>query len=233
MAPKKQRSKGRKAGTLKKLADQMAVNEAEKALAEHPSTVSPHTGPVMVTIGGTEKEPVKADAATFAVVTPDDLRAAATALISWKSINVRLSMNLLSGKPLSRDIMNKDSDVWSERALRTDKRAFFGILDATVTGKLTRAKLVDAWQAETANRKRYDAPTLQALYKATMAYLRSNGTVEPRLSPMQKFARKCIDILNNRTLNTDERIRQIRAELEIAAGYAMKAEMPQRTGTQG
>ena len=215
--------KGKKAGTLKKLSDQVKEAEvkAEQSIgeAEQSGNVHPHTGPVMVTAGGTKDKPSQVDAASYAPVTPDDIKRAGEMAKGWKEINVRLTMNLLSGKPLARDILNKDSEIWT-RDLRTDKHAFFGIFDASVLGKITRAKLVDAWEKELRNRKRYDLPTLQALYKAVMAYLRSEGIVERRVSPMEKFARACLDIMNNRTLTQDEIMRQVRAKLTEAANYS-------------
>jgi hypothetical protein len=167
---------------------------------------------VFVVTGGTADKPVRENAASYPPVTAEEVTRYGN---DRKRVVVGLAMNLLGGIALSRDVINKDGAVWANRSLRTDKLAFFKILESG----LTQAQLVDSWNQTLKDRKRYDAPTLQALSKAARAFKILSGTLEPRMSPMEKFARDCIAILNDRTLTDAERLRVIRSKLTEKANY--------------
>lgn len=206
---------------VKKLKEQRKRKPVVKVPEPVQNPAAPIRNAVMVIIGGTADKPVRADAAQVAPVRPEEISQYGT---DRKRVIVGLAMNLLAGIPLSRDILNKDNEIWGNRSLRTDKLAFFKILESG----LTQAQLLDAWNQTLAQRKRYDEPTLQALSKAARAFKILNGQLEPRVSPMEKFARDCLAVINNRALDTAEIIRQLRAKLTEKANYDAERPMPQQ-----
>ena len=105
----------------------------------------------MVTTGGTNAEPEKADAASFPRVTMAELSVTGNTLS-------HLAFNFLAG--------NIDPSITVEtlnslpRALRNEKTAIKGLL-----GKKS-ADIRACWEKEQAQRKRLDSPTLRALWTA-------------------------------------------------------------------
>lgn len=210
------KAKAKQAKGMKRL--QAAVQDAAKKPESQPQApnVSTLKKPVLLITGGSAKAPVKTDVSSVPAVQPDELKNAGT---FGTRVQRGLAANLLAGTALSRDVLSKDHDCWQERSLRTDKMAFFGLLDLTAAGKMTVEQLREAWNLSLKERKRYDAPTLQALFKAAKQFLILGGAVEPRISPMARFARGVLEILNNRTLTTDEILRQIRTKMEERAEW--------------
>ena len=105
----------------------------------------------MVTTGGTNAEPEKADAASFPRVTMKEIAVTGNTL-------QHLAFNFLAG--------NVDGSITAEslksmpRALRNEKTAIVGLL-----GKKA-ADIRAAWEKEQSQRKRLDSPTLRALWSA-------------------------------------------------------------------
>ncbi len=215
----KKAKKQHKRASLNKLARQAA--EPLAAAAEQP-LVHPGAHPireVFVITGGTADKPVRENAASVPAVTSEEISKYGN---DRKRVTVGLAMNILGGVGIPRDVMNKDAPCWSERAVRTDKMAFFKIMESG----LTAAQCADAWNQTLKERKRYDAPTLQALSKAVRAYKILGGLLEPRVSPMEKFARDMLGIMNNRTLTQEEILREIRAKLTEKANYDAQQPAP-------
>ena len=103
----------------------------------------------MVTAGGTNAEPTKVDAASFAAVTMAELSTSGSTLQS-------LAFNFLAGTvdgSITADTLKN-----LPRALRNEKGAITGLL-----GKKS-ADIRAAWEKEQASRKRCDSPTLRALW---------------------------------------------------------------------
>lgn len=194
------------------LQEQLAAVVAEP---QAPANVAPFRACIMVT-GGSLKAPVKSDLALIPSVQADEISRYGT---DAKRVQQGLAANLLAGTPFSREVMTKTAPCWSERSVRNDKAAFFGLLDLTATGKMTLEMLRSSWTLTLKERKRYDAPTIRSLFVAAKEYLRLSGAVEARVSPMARFARAILEIIDNRTLSTDERIRLVRTKMEEKAEW--------------
>lgn len=205
-------------GQSKKVARLAAkVQEKAQEQVQHAAqAAAPLFGQCVVVVGGSLDKPVKSDLAIIPAVQADEIARYGT---DARRVRQGLAANILAGVPLSRDVLSKSSPCWAERSVRQEKMAFFGLLDLTATGKMTRAALAEAWSLSLKERKRYDAPTLQALYKAAREYLILSGAVEQRVSPMAKFARAILEVINNRTLSSDERLAQIRTKMEEKAEW--------------
>jgi hypothetical protein len=105
----------------------------------------------MVTTGGTNAEPEKADAAAFPTVTMAELGTSGSVLQN-------LAFNMLAGtvdKSITVETLNQ-----LPRALRNEKTAIKGLL-----GKKS-GDIRAAWEKEQSQRKRLDSPTLRALWAA-------------------------------------------------------------------
>lgn len=105
----------------------------------------------MVTTGGTNAEPEKADAATFPKVTMAELSVTGNTL-------QHLAFNFLAGNIDGSITVEKLNSL--PRALRNEKTAIKGLL-----GKKA-SDIRAAWEKEQAQRKRLDSPTLRALWAA-------------------------------------------------------------------
>lgn len=208
---------------LAALQDQVQHSQ-EAAKQEQPATVSPIVQPVMIVTGGTKDKPVRTDVSLTPAVQADEIERFGK---DSKRVLQGLAANLLAGTALSREVLNADHACWSDRTIRNAKTAFFGIFDLTTTGKMTVVKLRDAWAQTLSQRSRYDAPTLQALYKACKLYLRGEGALPERISPMGKFARSILDVCNNRNLQREEQIREIRKLCEEKAEWPEATAQPQ------
>lgn len=115
----------------------------------------------MVTIGGTDAEPERADAADFPAVTLRELSNSGSTLQS-------LAFNFLAGT-VDKSI-TAESLAELPRALRNEKGAIVKLLGQKASD--IRAK----WEAEQAKRKRKDRPTLRAL--AALFTVRKAGTTQ-------------------------------------------------------
>ena len=194
---------------------QQAAKLQEQAPQAPASNVQPLKACIMVT-GGSIKAPVKSDLSLVPSVQADEISRYGT---DAKRVQQGLAANLLAGTAFSREVMTKTAPCWSERSVRNDKAAFFGLLDLTATGKMTLEMLRSSWTLTLKERKRYDAPTIRSLFVAAKEYLRLSGAVEARVSPMARFARTILEIIDNRTLSTDERIRLVRTKMEEKAEW--------------
>jgi len=67
-----------------------------------------------------------------------------------------------------------------------------------------------AWALDIAERKRYDAPTLQTLWRAVRRYKVAGGEMEARLSPMEKFARALLEVIDNPDMQSGAKIASLR-----------------------
>lgn len=114
----------------------------------------------MVTVGGTDAEPEKADASKFASVTMAELSTTGSTLQN-------LAFNFLAGsvdKSINDEALSK-----LPRALRNEKGAIKGLL-----GKKS-ADIRAAWEKEQTTRKRKDSPTLRALWSAVKGKTAKTG----------------------------------------------------------
>lgn len=105
----------------------------------------------MVTVGGTNNEPTKEDAAKYASVTLAELSNSGGILQS-------LAFNLLAGTVDKSITAESLKDL--PRALRNEKTAITGLIAKK------SADIRAAWEREQASRKRLDRPTLRALWAA-------------------------------------------------------------------
>lgn len=229
MAKKTAKKSPRKApGTLSKLAEAVKSTSSPEVQPEAPQSTVTTLKPIgAIIVGGTKaKGAVTADPTSYAPVRAEDIKRAGT---SRKEVIVGLAMNLMAGTVLEHAVMDKDGEAWAERSMRTDKMAFFKLVDMKVTGKASAEYFREAWAAEMATRDRYDLPTVQALWKAVRRYALSQGQVERKLSPMEKFARTLLDVLNNRTLSRDEQVRLLREAITPKAGYDAVTEPEKNT----
>lgn len=131
--------------TKKSTAPKRQQTAADKAFANIGKQVSN----TMVSVGGSNAEPEKEDAAKYAAVTLAELSTSGNTLQS-------LAFNFLAG--------NIDASITADtlkdlpRALRNEKGAIVGLL-----GKKA-SDIRAAWEKEQASRKRLDRPTLRALW---------------------------------------------------------------------
>ena len=114
--------------------------------------------------GGTAESPVYIVAESVALVQPAEIAAAGNALGA-------LAFNLLAGT-VSPDFTSKTGLDIFPRSLKNDKSAFKFLLDCKAD--TIRA----AWQNEQLTRKRYAAPTLQALAKAVKSADKEGGEMK-------------------------------------------------------
>lgn len=190
---------------------------------EQPVNVAPIQTPVMIIIAGRRDKDgslvdmVTEDAAKVPQVTADSLRQFG---LTIKAVNVGLTMNLLAGTRIDAEICKRDSEVWL-KLLKDEKRAFFYITE-NANAEVCRM----AWDAEVRNRKRIDCPTLQTLSKAVRAF-KAGAAGAFKLSPMGRFARGCLDTLNDRTKTEAERLQGVRALLEAKAEFQAEAKAKQ------
>lgn len=182
---------------------------------------------VFVVTGGTKEKPVRENAALVPAVTLEDM---AQYGASKGKVLKNLAMNLLAGTAVAKEFMQKNSDVWSARALKDEKSAWFKIAES----KATTADIRAAWDATIASRKRYDAPTIIALSRAVRQYMLTGEGDGKRESPMERFAKKLLGIANDANLSAEERLRSIVYHLnEQVGGKKADTTQQQATGTHG
>lgn len=158
---------------------------------------------VFVVVGGTSSKPVLTDAKVHPAITAEQLKKYGA---SRKDVTQGLSLNLMAGTKLESSILNRDNDLWAERSLRTDKAAFFHLTESEGGSKM----FCTAWALDIAERKRYDAPTLQTLWRAVRRYKVAGGEMEARLSPMEKFARALLEVIDNPDMQSGAKIASLR-----------------------
>lgn len=122
---------------------------ADKSAIAAFANMTKQTSNTMVSVGGSNAEPEKVDAASFASVTLAELSTSGNTLQS-------LAFNFLAGN-IDKSITT-DSLKDLPRALRNEKGAIVGLL-----GKKA-SDIRAAWEKEQASRKRLDRPTLRALW---------------------------------------------------------------------
>ena len=144
MLPKRNNAKASERNTK---VDRKKVDAAVSAFAKMGNQLKS----TMVTTGGTNAEPEKADAASFPKVTMAELSVTGNTL-------QHLAFNFLAGNIDNSIDVEKLNSL--PRALRNEKTAIKGLL-----GKKA-ADIRAAWEKEQSQRKRLDSPTLRALWAA-------------------------------------------------------------------
>lgn len=152
--------------------------------------------------GGTAESPVYIAAESVALVRPQEIAAAGNALGA-------LAFNLLAGTVAPEFTAKGGLDIFP-RSLKNDKSAFKFLLDC----KAETIRM--AWQNEQLTRKRYAAPTLQALAKAVKNEGKESGEMK------KSIAEQVADILKGKG-KADAKLKAI-ADIEAIAKYLEVAE---------
>lgn len=152
--------------------------------------------------GGTSEAPVYVVAESVALVQPSEIAAAGNALGA-------LAFNLLAGA-VSPDFTAKTGLDIFPRSLKNDKSAFKFLLDC----KADTIRM--AWENEQLTRKRYAAPTLQALAKAVKNEGKEAGEMK------KSVAQQVADILKGK--GTPAKKLEAIADLEAIAKLLEVAE---------
>lgn len=217
------KAKSKKAPTLKKLAQ--AVKEVNAKVEQKiasiggPAAIPPQVGSVLIITGGTKEAPKREDLSLDKPVTAEEIKAFAGI---GQRVTQGLARCILGGVALPHEVRDRESDIWSGRAAAQTKMSFFKVMECGKTVPWIR----DAYNAWLKEKKRYDQPTIGALWKAVRIALVLGGDRVAKPSPMEKFARDCLKIMNTRTLTTDEILREVRALLTAKANYDAEAGAP-------
>ena len=147
--------------------------------------------------GGTMESPVYIAAESVSIVHPKEIAAAGNALGA-------LAFNVLAGM-IDPAFLDKGGLDIFPRSLKNDKSAFKFLLDC----KADTIRM--AWQNEQLTRKRYAAPTLQALAKAVKNESKEAGEMK------KSVAEQVADILKGKG-KADAKLKAI-AELEAIAKF--------------
>ena len=147
--------------------------------------------------GGTMESPVYVAAESVSIVHPKEIAAAGNALGA-------LAFNVLAGM-IDPAFLDKGGLDIFPRSLKNDKSAFKFLLDC----KADTIRM--AWQNEQLTRKRYAAPTLQALAKAVKNEGKEAGEMK------KSVAEQVADILKGK--GTAAKKLEAIAEIEAIAKY--------------
>jgi hypothetical protein len=145
--------------------------------------------------GGTAESPVYIAAESVSIVNPKEIAAAGNALGA-------LAFNVLAGMVDPAFLDKGGLDIFP-RSLKNDKSAFKFLLDCKAD------TIREAWQNEQLTRKRYAAPTLQALAKAVKNEGKESGEMK------KSVAQQVADILKGK--GTAAKKLEAIAELEAIA----------------
>lgn len=159
-------------------------------------TKAHNTNEVRVLVGGTSEAPHMIDAASVPMVHGKEVAASGNVLQS-------LAFNVLAGNVAPEFLEKAAFNEAFPRSLKNEKSALKYLMDC----KASDIRM--AWEQEQLTRKRYAAPTLQALAKAVKAMDKEPGEMK------KSVAQQVADIINGK--GTPKAKLEAIAELEAIA----------------